>query len=42
MAVQSDIASTMKACPEAWMKQEASFLAALKGVQQYAITKEGK
>lgn len=42
MAVQSEIASTMKACPEAWMKQEASFLAALKGVQQYAITKEGK
>ena len=33
---------SMKACPEAWMKQEAHFLAALKGVQQYGITKEGK
>jgi heat shock protein HslJ len=42
MAVKSEIASTMKACPEAWMKQEANFLAALKGVQQYTITKYGK
>ena len=42
MAVKSEIASTMKACPEAWMKQEANFLAALKGVQQYTITKDGK
>jgi heat shock protein HslJ len=42
MAVKSEIASTMKACPEAWMTQEANFLGALKGVQQYTITKAGK
>lgn len=41
LSVNEAIATTKKACPEPWMKQEAQFLTALKGVQQYAITGKG-
>jgi heat shock protein HslJ len=42
VSVNPAIATTRKACPEPWMKQEAQFLGALQGVQQYAITAKGE
>jgi heat shock protein HslJ len=42
LSVDSAIATTKKACPEPWMKQEYRYLAALQGVQQYAITAKGE
>jgi heat shock protein HslJ len=42
LSVNPAIATTKKACPEPWMKQEARFLEALKGVQQYALTSKGE
>jgi heat shock protein HslJ len=41
LEVNQAIATTRKACPEAQMKQESQYLAALQGVEQFQVTEKG-
>jgi heat shock protein HslJ len=41
-SVKREIATTMMACPEPRMKQEQTFLTALKGVREYTVNRAGE